>query len=133
MQEEIAVYVAAHHVPSGPVRDRQEQLRHWTAEALAIMSDPCHWRIVELTGAKGFRSDSRLVAKQVGVSVDLVNIALPRLLRLRLLEVKPGGQWKHLLGSSRPTEARFKRMALVRIRELAAKDGVELLRIKTRP
>ena len=38
-REEVAVYVAAEHVPSGAEAWRQEQLRHWTAEALCIVTE----------------------------------------------------------------------------------------------
>lgn len=128
-QEEIAVYVAAQYVPGAEVIDRQEQLRHWTAEALAIVTDASHWHILELTREPEFRADSRVVAEQAGVSVDRVNIALARLLRLRLLEIGPGGRWKDLLGPGSSTAAAFRRLALNRIRELAAKDGVEIQQV----
>jgi hypothetical protein len=52
--EEVAVYVAALHVPSRQFMDRQEQLRHWTAKGLAIMTDACHWQVVELARKRGF-------------------------------------------------------------------------------
>lgn len=133
MPEEVAVYVAAQHVPIAEVIDRQEQLRHWTAEGLAIVTDPCHWQIMELTRKRGFRGDCRLIAAQLGVSVDCVNVALARLLRLRLLAIGPGGRWKDLLGPGRQTSASFRKVALVRIRGLAANDGVELRRTGTSP
>ena len=131
LPEEVAVYVAAQHVPSAQVIDRQEQLRHWTGEGLAIVTDPCHWQIVELTRKRGFRGDSRVIAEQVGVSVDRVNVALARLLRLRLLEIRPGGRWKDLLGSEGGTPVGFRKLALFKIRELAAKDGLELRLART--
>jgi len=121
--EELAVYVAAQYVSSRQVMDRQEQLRHWTAEGLAIVSDPCHWQIVELTHKRGFRGDCRVIAKQIGVPVDRVNVSLARLLRLRLLEIGPGGRWKDPVRSR--TAMAFRSLALTRIRELAAKDDVE--------
>lgn len=130
--EEVAVYVAAQYVPSAQVIDRQEQLRHWTAEGLAIVADPCHWQIVELTRKRGFRGDCRVIAEQVGVSVDRVNVALARLLRLRLLEIRPGRRWKNLLWPEGCTSAAFRKLALIRIRELAARDGVELRPAGTR-
>ena len=123
--EELAVYVAAEHVPSRQVKDRQEQLRHWTAEGLAIVSDRCHWQILELTHKRGFRADCRIIAKKVGVPVDRVNVALARLLRLRLLEIGPNGRWKDLVGSL--TAADFLKLTLIRIRGLAGeKESGEL-------
>lgn len=129
-REEVAVYVAARYVPNGLTRDRQEQLRHWTAEGLAIVTDSCHWQIVELTRTRGFQGDSRSIAQTLGVSVDRVNVALARLLRLRLLEIGRDGRWKDLLGQKRPTEAGFRKAALIRIRELATNDGIQMLPVR---
>ena len=124
--EEVAVYVAEQHVPDHSVLRRQEQLRHWTAETHAIVIDDTHWRIVRLTGLRGFRADSRWLARKTGVTVDQVNVALSRLLRLRLLEMVPAGKWK----SSRfVTEKEFHKLALVRVRELAAENGIDLRRL----
>ena len=119
--EEVALYVAAQYVPSVQITLRQEQLRHWTAEGLALVTDHCHWRIVELTHERGFRGDCRIIARQLGVPVDWVKVALTRLLRLRLLRIEPGGRWTDSLGPGRHTSASFRRLALIRIRELAAK------------
>jgi len=38
--EEAAAYIAAEHVPDDATRVRQAQLHHWTAEALAVVSEP---------------------------------------------------------------------------------------------
>ena len=40
--EEAAIYVAEQHVPDLATGKRQEQLRHWTAEALSIANDSSH-------------------------------------------------------------------------------------------
>jgi len=123
--EEIAVHVAAQHVPDASVTRRQEQLRHWTAEAMAIVDDRTHWLILRLLSSRGFQPDCRWIAEQINTSVDEVNVALSRLLRLRLLEMCPSGQWKSLMGRGQQTEAQFQKRALVRIRELAAENGVQ--------
>jgi hypothetical protein len=128
--EELAVYVAAQHVPGRQLMERQEQLRHWTAEGLAIVSEPCHWQIVELARKQGFRGDCRVIARQVGLPVDRVNVALTRLLRLRLLEIGVRGRWKDLVGSRTATD--FRKLALIRVRELAAKDGITLQRARAK-
>ena len=127
-REEVAAYVAAQHVPDISITSRQEQLRHWTAEALAIVSDRSHWQIVHLSRVPGFQADCRWVARQIGITVDEVNVALSRLLRLRLMEIGRGGKWKARLGSGPYTESEFRKRALVRVRELAAKDGVDISR-----
>ena len=118
------MHVAAQHVPEGSVTHRQEQLRHWTTEAMAIMSDRTHWEILRLSGSRGFQPDCRWIAAEIKTSVDEVNVALSRLLRLRLLEMSPSGHWKNLMGRGQPTEAQFQKRALVRIRELAVEHGI---------
>jgi len=125
-REEISAYTAAQHVPDAASLRREQQLRHWTAEALAIVTDRCHWRIVELARSRGFRPDCRWVAEQAGTTVDAINVALSRLLRLRLLEIAPQGNWKLHLGARNCDEEEFRRRALIRVRELAAEDGVRV-------
>lgn len=126
--EETAVYVAAQYVPDPATTRRHEQLCHWTAEAFAIVNDRTHWHILRLLRSRSFQADCRWIAVEIGTSVDQVNLALSRLLRLRLLEMAPSGKWRNLMGRGQPTEAQFKKLALIRIRELAAGDGIRLRR-----
>lgn len=130
-KEEVAAYIAAGHVPPDQVIARQERLRHWSAEALAISSDRIHWRIIELLRIPEFHPDTRWIATQIAVSTDHVNVALSRLLRLRLLEMGPTGKWKSLI--ARANEAQFRKQALIKVRELAAADGVDVRQPTGRP
>src|SRR5436305_933309 len=124
--EEAAVYIAAEHVPGPATAERQNQLRHWTAEAAAIVSEPAHWQILRLLRTPEFRPDCRWIAEQAGVTVDAVNIAFTRLLGLRLVEAGPGGEWKDLIGIPHLTERQFRKLALSRIRHKAAEFHIEL-------
>src|SRR5579872_389778 len=81
--EEAAAYVAAEQVPDADRARREEQLRHWTAEAISIARGRVHFEIVKLCREPGFRYDSRSIASRTGTTVDEVNMALSRLLRLR--------------------------------------------------
>ncbi len=102
---------------------------HWTAEAQSIVSEPAHWKILRLVRAPGFRADSRWVAKQIGVEVEQVNMALSRLLRLGLLRVVENGKWRDQTGLRSLTEGQFRRLALARVREKAAEFHVKLRRM----
>jgi transcriptional regulator with XRE-family HTH domain len=115
--EEAAVYIAAQHVPDAATAQRQQQLRHWTAEAIGIVTDGAHWEIVRLSRADGFQLDCRWIAEQAGLTVDQVNLALARLLRLGLLEIGTDGTWKDLTRGAAPTERQFRKLALARVRE----------------
>jgi hypothetical protein len=120
--EEITVHIAAGHVPDPATTRRQEMLRHWTAEGIAIVSDRLHWKIVRLSRSVGFRADCRWIARQVAGSVDEVNLALTRLLRLELID----GRWRDCTGLVELTESEFRKLALARVRKKAAEDKIEL-------
>jgi len=130
-REEAAVYIAAEHVPSVEDAAREAQLRHWTAEAMAIVTEPVHWEIIRLSRTEGFRADSRWLAKQTGTSVDAVNMAFTRLLRLNLIEASASGAWSERTGLEKLTEAGFRKLALARVREKAAESNVQLRSTKT--
>jgi transcriptional regulator with XRE-family HTH domain len=124
--EEAAVYIAAEHVASADDSARALQLRHWTAEALAVMSEPAHFEILRLTHEPEFRADSRWVARRAGVSADEVNLAITRLLRLGLMEMGTAGEWRDLSGLQPLTEEGFRKVALASVRKAAAAQGVKL-------
>jgi len=107
--EEAAVYIAAEHVPDAETARRQHQLRHWTAEALSIISDRAHWEIVRQAGEAGACPDTRAIAQRAGIPIDDVNVAVARLLRLGLLGV----------ATPALTEQQFRKLALARVREMA--------------
>jgi transcriptional regulator with XRE-family HTH domain len=105
--EEAAVWIALEHASS-------EADRHWTAEALAV-TETVHWRILDLSRAPEFRADSRWLAQRTGVTADVVNIALSRLLRLGLIEMR-AGRWTEQTGLDEWTEPEFRKLALQRVK-----------------
>jgi len=122
--EEIAVLLAGEQVPDQSTAKRQAMLRHWTAEAQALLRDGVHLEILRLTATPEFRPDCRWIAERAGVEPDAVNLALQRLLRLGLIELTAGGQWLDLAGLGRSTLREFRRVALARVREKAAEDQI---------
>jgi transcriptional regulator with XRE-family HTH domain len=125
-RDEAQAYVAAARAPDDAALARQHQLRHWSAEALAVVTDRTHFEIVRLVHLSGFRKDSRWIAQQTGASVDQVNIVLQRLLRLGLVSMQPGQAWHDLTGLRALTEKAFRRVALARVRKMAAQLDVHL-------
>lgn len=118
-QEEAAVFIAVEHVPDDATARRQHQLRHWTAEALGIVTERAHWEIVRLSRTETFQADCRWIAQQTDLTVDQVNVALSRLLRLRLLEIGATRKWTDLTGVPALTERQFRKLALARVRQMA--------------
>jgi transcriptional regulator with XRE-family HTH domain len=114
--EEIAVYIAAEGVPDAGAAAWQEQVRHWTGEALAVAAEPVHRQILELSRSPQFCADCRWIAAQTGVALDEVNLALTRLLRLGLLRMSSAGEWQDLTGLPQVTAPAFRTLALARVR-----------------
>jgi transcriptional regulator with XRE-family HTH domain len=114
--EETEVYAAMESMLDSEVAARNERLRHWTAEAAAVTSGKLHWEILKLSREKLFRADTRWIAQRTGRNVDEVNVALARLLRLRLLSLGKT-HWTEHAGAAQTTEKEFRRMVLARIRE----------------
>ena len=81
--EEVTVYVAAEQVPDVQTAKRLEQLRHWSDEAMSIISEPAHCEMLKLIRLTSFKPNCIWLSQQLGVNVDEVNIVLSRLLRLR--------------------------------------------------
>jgi transcriptional regulator with XRE-family HTH domain len=117
--EEILAYLAAEEVQDVQSATRQHHLKHWAAEASSILAQPIHWEMLRLSRKPDFRPDSRYVAEKLGVSADEVNVALSRLLRLRLLKADSTGAWSDATGLPALTEASFRKLALARVREQA--------------
>ena len=123
--EEITFYIAPESVPDAAVHARNEQLRHWTAEAASIAREPIHFQILELVCRADFRADCRWIATRLDASVDTVNIAFSRLLRLRLIAANGRERWTDLTGIPQLTEREFIGIALARVRESAFEFGAK--------
>jgi transcriptional regulator with XRE-family HTH domain len=121
-EDETLIYVLAERIAAAPNDGSQEKLRQWLSEAMSIITERAHWEIVRLTREPGFRTDTRWIAQQAGHSVDQVNMAFDRLLRLGLIESHCAGQWKAPAGLRCVSEAEFRKLALSRLRDRAAED-----------
>jgi transcriptional regulator with XRE-family HTH domain len=117
--EEVLAYAAVEQVLDSRSAALQHQLTQWTTEAMSILAQPIHWQMLHLSREPEFRADSRYVAAKLGVSTDEVNVALSRLLRLRLLKASSDGVWSDATGLPTLNEASFRRLALARVREQA--------------
>ena len=116
-REEAAVFIVAEHLPDDETAARERHLRHWSAESMQIIADRTHWEIVRLSRTAGFHLDCRSLADQISVSVDAVNLALSRLLRLGLIRMDEPGKLTDLTGVVSLSEARFRKLVLTRVRE----------------
>ena len=115
--EETSIYFAAEQIPSQATARRESLYRQWATEGLAVINDPTHWHIIRLTREPDFRADSRWLAAESNSTVDQVNIAFSRLLRLKLINATSSDLWTETTGLKIFTQAEFQKLALARIRK----------------
>ncbi len=78
--------------PRAGAKERHvEQLR---ADAEQVIAGWHHYAILELTRIESFQADSQWIARVLDISVDTVNIAIQRLLHLRLLRMVGESDWR---------------------------------------
>ena len=81
---------AGHLHQSAATLQEVQQLAHDTAN---LVSDWYHFSILELVQLPQFQPDSRWIARVLGITPDEVNIAVTRLMRLGLLEMRDHDRW----------------------------------------
>jgi len=79
---------------------QQGQLHQLARDAAEVLEDWRNFAILELTRLEDFQTDSRWIARMLGITVDEVNIAISRLCRLRLLKMNEDGRWQDQLGDA---------------------------------
>lgn len=114
--EETAVYAAVARIADERARASSETLRQWAAEVMALLGHAVHRDLLRLTRTEGFSSDSRSAARALGASIDEVNIALSRMLRLGLIEVGANGEWKDKTGLAQITPQSFRKYVAERVK-----------------
>jgi uncharacterized protein (TIGR02147 family) len=60
---------------------------------MSVIVDWYHFAILELTRLDEFQCDSRWIARVLDISVDEVNLAVQRLIRLGLLDMESPDRW----------------------------------------
>jgi len=113
---QISQFVMALHQPrqSGGAIREATLLAHDTACAIAEWQ---HHAILELLALPEFRPDSRWIARVLDISVDEVNLALQRLLRLGMMEMSDRDRWTDRSGDESQNGRAFAFAALRRMCE----------------
>jgi uncharacterized protein (TIGR02147 family) len=84
-----------------------ENFREVSLDAFRIVGDWYHFAILELMKVRGFRSESRWIARRLGLTTSEVNIAIQRLQQCGFLEIKPDGTWVDHAGSTSSISATY--------------------------
>ena len=73
-------------------KEEETKVRELALDAFQVIADWYHYAIFELITVKGFRNDSKWIAKTLNISPTEVNIALERLVRLDLIKLHKDGK-----------------------------------------
>jgi uncharacterized protein (TIGR02147 family) len=95
---------------------------------VSLIADWYHFALLELTRLVEFRPDSRWIARVLDVSVDEVNVALQRLIRLDLLEMASAGRWVDRSGDARVSLEALEPASVERLQDQARRRSVAALR-----
>jgi transcriptional regulator with XRE-family HTH domain len=109
--ETTAAYVAGEPEETDDVAVARE-VRQLACDMASLIADWQHYAILELIHVRDFQPDSRWVARVLGITVDEVNVAVHRLLRLGLLEMAATDQWVDRLGDATASARSFARAAV---------------------
>jgi uncharacterized protein (TIGR02147 family) len=95
LREEVLRAYREHSRKKTDAKRLPEKLRslHFDLDTFQLLSVWHHGAILELIQVQGFKTDSRWIAKTLGIAVEDVNIALQRLLRLGLLVMSGRDRW----------------------------------------
>jgi uncharacterized protein (TIGR02147 family) len=80
-------------------------------DSFAVISEWYHYAILELTQVQNFRSDSKWMAKTLGITVSEVNAAVERLLRLNMLARNSGGHLRNTSGNNTNIDGEMRDLA----------------------
>lgn len=111
-----------------PDDDVIHEVRRLAQDTASLIADWHHYAILELIHVNDFKPDSRWIARVLGISVDEVNVAAQRLLRLGLLEMTGQDRWIDHLGDARTSIKGFAQAAAERFLQQVRRLTLSALR-----
>ncbi len=123
-QTEIESFVAGASLAASGATAASSEIRQLTFDTVALLSDLSHRSILELTRLDEFVADTRWIARVLNLSVDEVNVALQRLLRLELLEMTDHERWLDKSGVAETDQDAFARLVIQRLSEQVRKLSI---------
>ncbi|MCI0525362.1 MAG: TIGR02147 family protein [Acidobacteria bacterium] len=121
---EIESFVAGASLAGSGATAASSEIRQLTFDTVALLSDLSHRSILELTRLDEFVADTRWIARVLNLSVDEVNVALQRLLRLDLLEMTDHKRWLDKSGVTEADQDEFARLVIQRLSEQVRKLSI---------
>lgn len=106
------------------IDDRFNQL---ALDSFQVISDWYHYAILELISINGFKPDAGWVSHKLGIGVSEVKIALERLGRLQLLEIKEDGSWVNKSGNNTTVGNEFSALAFRTLQKQVLEMAIQAL------
>jgi uncharacterized protein (TIGR02147 family) len=103
----------------------EREIRQLALDTAELVSDGVHYAILELTRLSTFRPDTRWIARVLGVTTDEISVALQRLIRIGMLEMRAADRWIDLSGHTSAGLAGFTRLTAQRLAERVSRLASE--------
>ena len=105
-------FILQEKLHSAEVRSTQGEVRQLAHDTVSLISNVYHYTILELIQLPEFKPDSRWIARVLNLTIDEVNLAIARLLRLGLLEMVAMDKWVDKSGANVTTLEDFSHAAI---------------------
>lgn len=112
--------------PIGHAMRPKMDYQQLSLDAFRVVSDWYHYAVLELTKVKNFEPSPKAVAKALGLTVSEVNIAVERLVRLKMLEISEDGTWR-CTGNHTTGEAELRDLAFRKLQKQVLEMAVQAL------
>ncbi|MBI3406181.1 MAG: TIGR02147 family protein [Acidobacteria bacterium] len=106
----------------------QREVQQLTHDTVNLVSDWYHYAILELVRLKEFRPDTRWIARVLGITTDEVNVALQRLIRLGMLDMRSRKEWVDSSGDTAASFDDFTHAAIQHLSEQVRKLSLSAVR-----
>ena len=114
----IDAFILREQLGSPQARSSQGAIKQLAHDTVSLISNIYHYSILELVRLPEFKPDSRWIARVLNLTVDEVNLALARLLRLGLLEMVSADEWVDKSGGEITTLEDFSQAAVQHLAKL---------------
>jgi len=104
-----------------------EDYRQIALDHFQVIADWYHYAILELTKIQSFTPSPKWVASSLGISVNEVNDAVERLIRLEMLQISSSGQWIDLSGDITNLDNEFVAVARRKLQKQILEKAIESL------
>ncbi|MBF0298362.1 MAG: TIGR02147 family protein [Oligoflexia bacterium] len=79
-------------------KDKDNNFKELIFDQFEVLSNWYYFALLELMNVKEFRNDVKWISRRLGISVTEVNLAIKKLIKLKMISIDENGHWRDLTG-----------------------------------